>query len=428
MAMGKQKKRSSNKALTARSKIKFGNLIGVVSTLVVGYVFFSFAFIIGRPIFQAILPPALEVLRSQDWPEVPCTIVKSELSANPPFQLEICYSFEFNQQHENCQYSINEAQATGPKEDLEVIARQYPVGQKTVCYVDPEDPGNAILVKTPQWKAWRDIVVIAVPALILLIALISVLRTLNRRLNRRNVAEQENPFTPKTSQDQQAQSVLKLKQSKWVPEKEPLDDGLPTELQSETQLRGCGAVFLGVFTAIWIGVVSVVASKRLPDWKQGDFGGADLIVLFLAAVGFLLLVGLIYFSLSLFNPVAKVTLSRKSIPLGESGTISWEFDRPPHSIAEFTITLKAVEQVRYTVGTNTSVEEKAFHEDLIFETNEPTAIANGQAVVTIPGHLMHSFESVNNKIIWRIQLHGKIASWPDAYQVFKLQVPPHRSI
>ncbi len=425
--MAKPKKHSSNKALTVRSNVKFGKAIGVIATLVVAYVFFSFAFVVGAPIVQALLPPALEALRSQDWPEVPCTIVKSELSANPPFELELCYSFEIEQQHENCQYSIKEARATGPKAELEKLAQQYPVGQKTVCYVDPDDPGNAILVKTPKWIAWRDIAVIAVPALILFLGVVAVIRSISRRFHPPKTTEQSDSSTPNLSHNLNVQNILKLKQSKWSPDFTTIDDGTPVELKSENQFRGCGAIFLGIFTTIWLSISGVVISKRIGDWNQGVFQGADFVVAFLAFIGFILICGLIYLVLSLFNPVAKVTLSRRHIPLGESGTVSWEFERSAHSIAELTLSLKAVEYVRYTVGTNTSVEEKAFYEEILFETNEPTAIANGEVTVKIPGNLMHSFEGLNNKIIWRIQIKGRISNWPDVNQTFKLEVPPHRS-
>ena len=37
---------------------------------------------------------------------------------------------------------------------------------------------------------------------------------------------------------------------------------------------------------------------------------------------------------------------------------------------------------------------------------------------------MHSFEAANNKILWNLNLHGAIKSWPDVKESFKINVVP----
>ena len=52
------------------------------------------------------------------------------------------------------------------------------------------------------------------------------------------------------------------------------------------------------------------------------------------------------------------------------------------------------------------------------------AIGGGETVIEVPPDTMHSFAASNNKIVWRLVVHGAIASWPDMRETFEITVTP----
>lgn len=92
--------------------------------------------------------------RMDQWVETPCIIEKSEIDASgltqhygTKYELVTLYRYEFGGK----EYLGNKFQriqpASGQKDKIESKQKQFPEGASTVCYVDPDSPGSAVLKK-----------------------------------------------------------------------------------------------------------------------------------------------------------------------------------------------------------------------------------------------------------------------------------------
>jgi hypothetical protein len=98
-------------------------------------------------------------------------------------------------------------------------------------------------------------------------------------------------------------------------------------------------------------------------------------------------------------------------------------------IREFTVTLRGIEEVTYQTSgkdAGTATAKNTFYEMELCRTSNTDEIAAGSVGVVIPRETMYSFEAKNNRIIWSLDIHGKIARWPDIKESFKFAVVPAR--
>ena len=128
--------------------------------------------------------------------------------------------------------------------------------------------------------------------------------------------------------------------------------------------------------------------------------------------------------LALFNPSPVLEVSSNVIPLGAAAELSWRFAGRTDRIGEFTVTLRGVEEARYRKGTNTHTDHNTFYEMELYRTSDRGEIAAGQVGFVLPPDTMHSFEAENNKILWSLDVHGNIRSWPDVKESFKITATP----
>lgn len=139
----------------------------------------------------------------------------------------------------------------------------------------------------------------------------------------------------------------------------------------------------------------------------------------------LLLIGLaIHSLLALANPAPTLTLSDGAIALGASVTLQWKFTGRFDRIAKLRIALQAEERATYTRGTTTVTDTHLFYNQELLNTVKPVEIAAGKVTIAVPADSMHSFDAANNKIIWRIRVHGDIPRWPDVKEDFVIPVLP----
>jgi hypothetical protein len=98
----------------------------------------------------------LPLLKSLIWHETPCQIIQSEIAVDNikveskrTFNVAIKYKYVFNGvEYEGGKYNFDE-QGTILSPMMESITAKYPVGLKTNCYVNPNDPTKAVLYRGP---------------------------------------------------------------------------------------------------------------------------------------------------------------------------------------------------------------------------------------------------------------------------------------
>ena len=155
---------------------------------------------------------------------------------------------------------------------------------------------------------------------------------------------------------------------------------------------------------------------------------AKIIVCLFAAIGVLILLSVIGSFLALFNPRVILNARTNSVPLGGDFHFEWTIRGQIGRLQKLRIVLVGREEATYHAGKSSNTATQVFAEIPVLETTEREIINQGQARITIPSDLMHSFNGGSNRISWRLQVSGEIPRWPDLDQEHTIQVLPHGAI
>ncbi len=112
--------------------------------------FFGLFLLAGLGTSLFFLRPALRVLEARSWPATPCTIVHSEVRTHAgddgaTYSVNVLYTYVVNgREHKSNRYRFLGG-STGDFASKERIVRRLPPLTRTVCYVNPENPSEAVL-------------------------------------------------------------------------------------------------------------------------------------------------------------------------------------------------------------------------------------------------------------------------------------------
>jgi hypothetical protein len=125
---------------------KKSNRVGGGCLILFGLVFAGF----GLVFMFFIGSQAVEEVQTYQWEKVPCEIQKCEILADRsrdenPFQLEVFYKYTFaGQSRSSNRYRLQEHWGDN-YEKLALLRKDLLSRSNTECYVDPENPGNAVI-------------------------------------------------------------------------------------------------------------------------------------------------------------------------------------------------------------------------------------------------------------------------------------------
>jgi hypothetical protein len=111
--------------------------------------FFLFFFALGS-LFELFLVREFgRALGQRFWAKVPCRIVASEVrerdDREEPFAFAVRYEYDYaGGPHTGSAYKRNYS-GSGKYSDAQSLMQKHPVGLRTVCYVNPDNPGAAVL-------------------------------------------------------------------------------------------------------------------------------------------------------------------------------------------------------------------------------------------------------------------------------------------
>jgi Protein of unknown function (DUF3592) len=113
--------------------------------------FLSLFLLVGIGTSFLFVAPAFKVLKAKSWPAVPCTILSSELGSHPgedstTYSVDVSYTYTFQgQEHKSDRYQFLGGSTSSGREVKERAVRRLPPLTRTVCYVNPDDPSEAVL-------------------------------------------------------------------------------------------------------------------------------------------------------------------------------------------------------------------------------------------------------------------------------------------
>lgn len=144
------------------------NWKALLAGLAISAMIFGFGFMVW---YYGIHAPDRAVRQSRDWVETPCEIVSSQLAIHnaqdghhrskgrpvPTYSIEVRYRYRYEgQEFISDRYDFSELSDAYLESKKQVID-SLPPGTETVCYVNPDDPADAVLRRdygpeTPDWK------------------------------------------------------------------------------------------------------------------------------------------------------------------------------------------------------------------------------------------------------------------------------------
>ncbi len=357
----------------------------------------------------------IKLNNAESWLNTPCIVlsskVKSQTSSSSKggssttYSIYIRYKYNYNgQKITNNQYSFNTGSSSGYDGKAEVV-RLYPKGKKTTCYVNPQNPTEAVISRE---GGTRIVIGVIIGLLFGGVGYLGIFYTLFGKDKRRK-AKQKKVDSYQRNDD-------KIDKTQWE-----VTGNQNVELKPKSSRLGklIGVLFMCIF---WNGITWTI---MLPTIKDG-FSFILLFMSLFVIIGLVLVGAVIHQLLALGNAKARITISSNAIRIGECATVSWVIPNKVKRISDFTLSFVGVESATYRRGTNTHTDTYEFHRELLLQTTDHNEMSSGEVIIALAATTMHTFSSTNNKITWLLKIHGDIKSWPDIKDEYEIEILPMR--
>lgn len=371
----------------------------------IGYGFFGLFAAVGTVLFYFLsVSPLVRIYEARSWIEVPCRILSSEVAEShsddgTTYRVAITYDYGFGgRSYTGDRYDFSIGSSSGYDRKATIVER-YPAGLATACYVDPEEPSESVIDRSPgAYLLWG-----LFPLPFMAVGYGGLLWLLVPGRTRRPAGAAAPP----------ARSVAAM------PPRGP-------RTLSPRHSRVVKLVFMLLVAAFWNGIVGLfLATAVVPGIASGDIEWIPTLFMVPFVLAGLAMIGaVIYMFLGLFNPVLHVEIDDHHLTTGESCTVRWSFSGNSGRIGRLTVTFEGREAATYRRGTDSVTDRHTFFSQEIASTRHAVTVARGSATLAVPERTMPTFESSNNKIEWRLTFHGDISNWPDVNEEFPVTVHP----
>ena len=404
-----------------------------------GAAFFGVFLLAGLGFLMIFLVPAVRVVQAFSWQAVPCEIVSSSVASHPgddstTYSVEVTYRYRVDgRDYTGDRYRFLGGSSGGSEGKQEVVDSLSP-GTTTTCWVDPDDPAEAVLDRGLQWEYLFALI----PLIFVAVGAGGVFFSLRKGRRMRALGESGAPEwlpqAPGQSPDDPARAARRepgldrfgnLPAGFDSPSPE-IDSsaGRPAVLEPKVSPLGklAGIVLIALF---WDGIVSVFVWQLWKSWKAGEPDGClALFLIPFVLIGLLLLIGIPYQILALFNPRPRLVLTPGRLVLGSAADLAWSFRGATGRIRRLEIQLEGREEADYTRGTDRVTAKEVFATIPLVDTALRSSIPAGTVRVEVPADTMHSFSAPDNRIVWTLKLRGTIRMWPDVSEELPAVLAP----
>lgn len=349
--------------------------------------------------------PYLSIQRAKTWIATPCRVLDSEVRSHRDSEGDVTYSVHIEYEYEvdgrryqSDRYSFFGGSSSGRAGKARVV-RRYPKGGEAICYVDPTDPGRAVI----QRGYTLEMLFGLIPLVFFLVGAIGTVFALRWKPG----------AAYRASADQAAYGVAALE----------VDESGFTRLKPAGRplLRVVASVIGAiVFCGVAVGVYAIASG----GFERRPHVVASIVLLVVGLIGVGMIGASFYYALALANPRPTLLMRGGALTLGQSTHVGLAFSGQVSAIRRLAVTLEGREEATYQVGTNTHTDKKTFTTIPLFESSDPSEMRETMLPVAVPPETMHSFEAPNNKIVWTLKVHGDIARWPDVREAYKIVVAP----
>jgi Protein of unknown function (DUF3592) len=404
------------KAISAeKPSINLGCAIAI--PIVVGVVFF----LVGTSFFWFFtLSPLIRSLRTASWLEAQATIATSEVQAKEGDSTTYSPRIEFDfvvddAVHHSTTWSTGFAGSSSRSRSKAIVDR-YPVGSQHACFYNPNNPTDAVLDRSFQLSNLFG-------AFGLLFSTVGAGVTWHfyreHRKARRHQALLEDP--DQHTSEGSTTSASRFSNSEVSDDSSApwLNFSGPRKLKTEhgRLFQFLAALFFALF---WNGISW---TGFYFAWTSRSWFAVAFLLLFVA-IGAAVIIATVYKFLQLFNPVVAIAVSNGAPQPGETLDLAWESTGLLRVVKELSFSIIGEEVVTYVRGTNTTTERKVFQRIPLASISVESEMRFGSVSVDLPQGMIHSFDASNNKIVWSVEVHGKIPLWPDIYEKMPFAICP----
>lgn len=354
--------------------------------------------------------PLYHVWQARSWTAKQCEVVSSRIDrGDDTARPDIVYRYVAGDR----EYTSNRYDFLPGKTNdsgVSAIVAAHPPGAVFECYVDPADPAQAVIDRTPTVWFLMGLVFFAVFGV--LPGTIGAFALRGRARAAKAALAAGSPTGP--SADSRFPSTT------WLG-----SDAAPVVMRPVTSPLKALWVAIAL-CLLWNGIVGMFTLMEYRMFRDGNSGAwfLGLFLLLFQMVGLFMIGGVFRQFLALGNPRPKLTFSRSSVPLGGSVSIGWELTGAAHRVTRLRMTLKGREEARYRRGTDTHTDTNVFRTETLVDVNQAISIPRGSATLRMPADTMHTFTADNNKVIWTLHVEGEIARWPNMEEDFEITVRP----
>lgn len=367
------------------------------------------------------LQPLYRIYVARGWTPTACEVVSSRIvRGDDTARPDIVYRYTIGgRQYTADRYNFMPG-TTSDSTVPDVVERHSP-GTRFECYVDPADPANAVIDRTPT--IWYGMGLVFFLMFAGIPAGVGAAMLRNRRRTRTGQAL-SNAGTPMGAGGAAAAAVTDSRFG-YASASLAANAGGPIVLKPTTSPLG-KLIAISLVCLFWNGIVGVFTFLEYRMFMQGDaFGwGLALFLLLFQVIGLALLAAVPYQLLAMANPRPIITLTRGTAPLGGSVSFTYELNGAVHRVSALKITLRGTESARYRRGTDTKTDTHVFFSETLVDATHQMNIPRGTGTIRVPAGTMHSFEAENNKVIWQLHVAGEIARWPNIDDTFDITVRP----
>lgn len=358
--------------------------------------------------------PMSSYFAARSWQQIPCTIQESRLGrATGPkrdgreSRIEVTYTYSLRgREYSSSRYDLLGAYTTTDQREKREILARYPKGTRTLCWVNPENPQEAVLKR--DFSA--DYLVGSLFSLFIPAGLVAIGWSLSqvfgvqKRLNRRRRARRRE-----------------------TPEQ---DDG-PRKLKRRVPITRT-VIGGAVLAVIWNGAVWIMLSRIIGGWQRGEPDGClTLFVIPFLLVGLLLIWATVAPIVMLFNPPLKLTISRTTLRPGQSAILQWKMHGRAERVRRLRVLLHAPNSAGILANSDTEDDSETGPELdtetdwdtlTIVDTDQPMLIAEGTAEIMIPAEASSLFDEEDDKLVWMLKTYCEIPRWPDSVEEHTITV------
>lgn len=306
-----------------------------------------------------ILLPWLELRESQDWVETPCVIEKSMVKSGRTYSVNVRYSYKWNgEKLIGERYNFARGSDSDYSSKKEAVDK-YPKNKKTVCYVNPEKPLDAVLVReifTGTLMIWLPALLSSVFTLVGLWVIVNVW-----------VSWRKQNKLPESQPGVTTESAVWLK-AKRTP--------LRSFTEALVRMFILGVVAgVGFFFFLKSCLEQIFSGKGLENFKEwiGFFILSFLTIFFLYSV-----VATVLLWFSTWGPKLGI-LMKPVLRLGEEAALTWCFRGDVRSMKTFTLTLLCEKEDGKSDG-----EIQTLQEIKLLEMHGPLTFQEGTISFQVP--------------------------------------------